>query len=100
MSHSSIFPGYGAADAASALAPLGFLDASYRNDVGPCFANPDRNLAVWVDHVDPAQRECEGQRFTIQQLDECGHPLYGGSYVCTESLSEVIERLGRVAGPF
>jgi hypothetical protein len=100
MSHSNIFPGYGAADAASALAPLGFTDESYGNDVCPSFVNPARSLVVFADHVDPAQRECEWPRFTIQQLDDCGHPLHCGSYVCTESLPEVIERLGRVAGPF
>jgi hypothetical protein len=100
MSHLNIFPGYGAADAASALAPLGFTDESYGNDVCPSFVNTARQLAVFVDHVDPGQRECEGQRFTIQQTDECGHVLYSGSYVCTDILSEVIERLARVAGPF
>lgn len=100
MSHSNIFPGYGAADAASALAPLGFADASYGNDVCPRFVNLSRRLVVWVDHVNPAERECEGSRFTVQESDDEGNPLFNGAYVCTDSLPEVIKRLARVAGPF
>ncbi len=100
MTHSRLFPGFGAGEAVAPLAALGFTDASYGNDMCPRFVNLSRRLVVWVDHVNPAERECEGPRFTVQESDEEGNPRFNGAYVCTDSLPEVIQRLSHAVGPF
>ena len=49
----------------------GLIDVSWHNDICPSFAWNDRptseddDVRLWVEHVDPAFRENDVQRFTI-----------------------------------
>jgi len=55
---------------AKSLEPAGFQDVTYNNDVCPSLAfgyyeEAHIELKVFVDYADPAQREGEGDVFTI-----------------------------------
>lgn len=46
--------------------PEGFADSSWGNDACPSFTNEAAGLRIWVDFVDPSQRELpESKRFGI-----------------------------------
>jgi hypothetical protein len=74
------------------LFELGKLDdTSWHNDVCPSFASASNNdLRIWIDHVDPEQREVGGKRFvvTITHEDGSSADLFG-----TDDLPELLANL-------
>lgn len=53
MSYQTEFPGFVGMPAI----PAGFIDSSWRNDACPSFTNESCSVIIWVDFIDPADRE-------------------------------------------
>jgi hypothetical protein len=64
-------------------------DDVYRHDVCPRLTRD--GLSLWVDHADPAQRECHGARFTLHPHDE--YMQCSGEIVEFETLPELLVHL-------
>ncbi len=79
MSYRTEFPGYPAAE--MPLIPHVWRDASQRGDVSPSFIvwergmSPDdaETLRVYIERAHPADRECDGPRFTLAREYADGH---------------------------
>lgn len=54
---------------ASILAPIGFVNSTYRNDTCPSLYNEASNLHLFVDYLDPEKREYGGEMFTLIDTD-------------------------------
>ena len=71
--YKTAFPDYD--PATLPLIPTDWADVSYSNDTCPSFEAPNR-LVVFVDYLDPAQRECaacgESERFSVLQYLSSG----------------------------
>jgi len=57
-------------DAHGFLKSLGFSDASYGNDAAPSFHHDELGRRLWVDAVEPEDRECEGPLLSLVQMNE------------------------------
>ncbi len=71
MSFAAAFPTF-PADAMPAL-PVGFSDASYRNDVCPRYTSNDDRVSIWIDFPNPDDREyclMHQYRVTLADLDD------------------------------
>jgi hypothetical protein len=50
--------------------PAGFLDTSWRNDVCPSFTSDPLGLTLWIDYLNPADREYPAwSRFRLEGQD-------------------------------
>lgn len=49
--------------------PAGFIAQHYRNDVAPRWVHPGKRLVLWIDSVNPAEREHGGRRFTLARTN-------------------------------
>ena len=79
---------------ADALAPDGFTDFTYGNDLCPSLGieiRPDEFIRVWVDYADPSQRELPIPRLGVEFEEGKPRRLWQG-----ESVEEAI----RVARQF
>ena len=80
---------------AKSLESAGFQDVTYNNDVCPSLAfgyyeEAHIELKVFVDYADPAQRESEGDIFTIVITSD--HPDIREEFVAsTDSLKRAID---------
>lgn len=63
MSYQTEFPDFKPADMPAI--PAGFADSSWHNDACPRFENEQLGLTLWVDYLDPAERETAGRRFLL-----------------------------------
>jgi hypothetical protein len=81
------FPDFPAADMPAI--PAGFVDTSWHNDVCPSFTSDSAGLIIWIDYLDPANREfgAKYHRFDIMQQD-CGVER-GGESLMTDDWAEV-----------
>jgi hypothetical protein len=53
--------------------PAEWLDNSWHNDTMPHFDHAECPLSIWIDYLDPADREHqEGCRFSVYRLDGDG----------------------------
>lgn len=77
------------------LESLGFVDASYGNDAAPSFYNERLGLRLWIDAIDPEDRECEGPRLALVETDGEGEFLR--EVIATDSWSEMAAVLRRSA---
>ena len=69
----------------------GFADDSFRNDACPSLFDAKHSLKLWVDYVNPAQRECSGMRYTL-----CAYDAQADNYeflFATDSVTELEEYL-------
>lgn len=48
--------------------PAGFEDTSWHNNSCPNFASDAAGLEIWIDYLDPAQREHQGPRFHVSSI--------------------------------
>lgn len=69
MTFKAEFPDFPEADMPAI--PPGFEDTSWHNDACPCLTSDAYGLTIWIDYVDPAQREYEGKypRFCVHSQD-------------------------------
>lgn len=65
----------------------------YRHDVCPRLTRG--NLSLWVDHVDPEQREGDGARFTLHPHDE--DMQCSGEILEFETLPELVKQLSSMS---
>lgn len=63
------FPDFPAADMPQL--PEGFIDTSWHNNTCPSFTSDELGLEVWVDYLDPSQREYGPKypRFNVSPQD-------------------------------
>lgn len=75
--------------------PEGFEDTSWHNDVCPNITCEALNLAVYIDYLDPAKRECgeNGKRFIVYRID--GDTTITDDAVDTDNWSEVLDFIAR-----
>lgn len=76
----------------------GFQDVSWHNNVSPSFErklNDIESVTVWVDYLDPEQRECGGSQFLIgtHTTDELETFKV---YLETDSWDEVINAINQI----
>lgn len=63
------FPDYPAA--AMPELPLGWYDASWRQDVCPCYARDDGAVLIWIDYPNPSDREYYNtRRFRVMRFGD------------------------------
>lgn len=86
------FPGF---DLAGITIPDGWTDVSWRNNGAPSWraiVSDHLSVDIWIDHADPAARECEQERFVVAAV------MPDGAHLChliaTDEWSDV---LGAVA---
>lgn len=72
--------------------PAGFEDSSWHNDSCPSWHHEGLGLSIYIDYVDPSQRECqhpEGPRFSLlMRPDDEPHALCH-----TDDWQEVLETI-------
>ena len=72
----------------------GFKDSSWHNDVSPCMINETKHICIWLDYVDPTQRETgyHGHRFIVTRLTKDNQHIADESaeLLGTDSWDEVI----------
>ena len=67
--YQAAFPDYPPADMPAL--PYLFDDSSWKNDVCPSYSSDAFNLRIWIDYVDPAQREVDqDNRFIVSDLED------------------------------
>jgi hypothetical protein len=73
--YQAAFPDYPPADMPAL--PYLFDDSSWKNDVCPSYSSELFGLRIWIDYVDPAQREIDqGERFLVTPLDDGTHDVF------------------------
>ncbi len=87
--YQSEFPDFPASD--MPVMPEGFADSSWHNDSCPSFTNSALQLIIFVDYLDPTQREIgtDSDRFIVQALDSEGSLTGEFPLVATENWNEV-----------
>jgi hypothetical protein len=73
--YASEFPGF---DLAGISIPAEWVDMSWRNNGAPswCAVVSDHlSVDIWIDHVDPAARTCEQERFVVAAVRPDGAHL-------------------------
>ena len=50
--------------------PEGFVDQSWHNDTCPSFVNEALGVQLFVDYLDPEQRELKWPRFSLLRLSD------------------------------
>ncbi len=90
MTYRTEFPDYPAADMPAL--PEGFEDTSWHNDACPSYSNA--HFLVWIDYLDPAQREHEGkyQRFNVRSMKD-GSEITGDGGLMTDDWNAVLSYL-------
>jgi len=85
-------------------------DWSWHNDTKPCFVDGDTGMVVWVDHLDPKQREFPEDSYVYTLLQAEAGPVGWDHTDCHEILLETddlsavkqmlyLEKLGQAALP-
>lgn len=82
------FPDYPEADMPTL--PEGFVDTSWINNSAPSFESKALGLSIWIDYLDPANREHEGERFLINEIDADGAFKNDEPDLATDDWSEVL----------
>src|SRR5262245_47820271 len=52
--------------------PEGFIDTSWHNDTCPSFSHEIARLILFVDYLDPRERELDQPRFTLCEITKDG----------------------------
>lgn len=83
------FPGFGELDIEI---PVGFVDASWKNDACPCFIDYQKDICLWIDHKNPAERDIEDTpRFSVTRLEGGQHPVIGdNNLVASDDWNEIV----------
>ena len=69
--------------------PAGFEDSSWHNDVCPSFLNIKRQLQIFIDYADPAEREFpKSKRFRVLRLNE--HFEYVDTLTGSDDWSDIL----------
>jgi hypothetical protein len=85
--YASEFPGF---DLSGIVIPSGWADVSWRNNGAPSWrivATDHLSVDVWIDHAEPAARECEQERFVVAAVTPCGTHLC--HLIATDEWSDV-----------
>lgn len=75
------------------LENLCFEDSSWGNDMCASFHSDESGLRLWIDYKDPADRECEGRRFTLHHMN--GDMEFLTELLATESWDTMCERINQ-----
>lgn len=88
------FPGY----ADDIQIPEGFVDSSWHNDLCPSFTNRELGLLLYIDHMDPKEREYDDtKRFSLQGLDGEGCLLNDGQSILeADTLQDVVTFINKL----
>jgi hypothetical protein len=91
--YQTAFPDYPPADMPAL--PYGFSDSSWHNDVCPSYSSELFGLRIWIDYVDPAQREVDqDERFLVTPLDDGTHDVFVQTDDWNAVLAYVEEHIG------
>ncbi len=74
-----------------------YEDRSWHNDAAVNFGIKDReNVILWVDHPEPAQRECGGKRFAIVVM-QAGYGSHSETLLHTDDLDSVLQLMSALS---
>ena len=75
--------------------PSGFTDSSWHNDICPSFYDEARKLRLFINYLDPEERELPFKRFIVDRFDQWTD-TEGVLLLETEDWNEVLNFISQI----